>query len=101
MAIADGIEHQAVLVAQAQLFLLVGKTSRQLVSVWAGAFPDAAATHEYLSLQEEFAFAGLALHVVDGVALLDIRIKAENHALSFTGQTQEPTEISPIVLINP
>jgi hypothetical protein len=77
--------------------LLVGEASGELVSVGGRALSDAATTHEYLGLQQKFAFAGLALHVVDGVALLDIRVKAENHALPFSG----PKKISPIVKINP
>ena len=84
MSIADSVEHQAVLVAQAVLFLLVGKAAGQLVSVGRGPLADAAAADEHLGLQQKLALAGLALHVVDGVALLDIRVKAENHALFFT-----------------
>jgi hypothetical protein len=83
MAIADRIEHQAVLVAQAVLLLLVGKAPGQLVPIRARPFSDAATTDKHLSLQEQLAFAGLALHVIDGVTLLDIRVKAENHAFSF------------------
>jgi hypothetical protein len=30
-------------------------------------------------LQQEFAFAGFALHVVDGVAVLNVGIEAEDH----------------------
>jgi hypothetical protein len=72
-----------VLIAQAKLLLLVGEAACQLVAIRAGAFPDAAATDEYLGLQQQLAFTGLALHVVDSVTLLDIRVKAENHELPF------------------
>ena len=54
------------------------------------------AAHKYLGLQQQLAFACLALHVVDRVSLLDICVKTEDHALSFTG----PKKISPIVLIH-
>ena len=79
-AIADGVQHQAMLIAQAVFFLLVGEAAGQLVPVGSRPFADTAATHEYLGLQQQLAFAGLALHVVDGVALLDVGVKAKNHA---------------------
>src|SRR6185369_13158180 len=84
MAVTDRVEDQAMLVAQAVLFLLVGKTSRQLVSVGSRALADAATANEHLGLQQKLALAGLALHVVDGVALLNVGVKAEDHALFFT-----------------
>ena len=76
MSVTDRVEDQAVLVAQAVLFLLVGKTAGQLVSVGGRPFADAAAADEHLGLQQKLAFAGLALHVVDGVALHDVGVKA-------------------------
>jgi hypothetical protein len=94
--VPDGIEHHAMLVAQTQFLLLVGKTTGQLVPVGSRVFPDAAAAHKYLGLQQQLAFARLALHVVDGVSLFDICVKTEDHALPFTG----PKKILPIVLIH-
>jgi len=40
---------------------------------------DAAAADEDLGLEQFFALAGLTLHVVNGVAVLDVGIEAKNH----------------------
>ena len=81
MAIADSIEHETVLIAKTMFLLLVGKAACNLVTVRSGSFADTTAAHEYLGLQQKFAFARLALHVIDGVPLLDVGIKAEDHGM--------------------
>jgi hypothetical protein len=43
------------------------------------ALTDAPAAHENLSLEQFFALTGLALHVVDGVDVLYVSVKSENH----------------------
>ena len=60
------------------------KPPAQLVAVRGGALADAAAAHEHLGLQQKLAFAGFALHVVDGVAVLNVGVKSEDHAFFFT-----------------
>jgi hypothetical protein len=42
-------------------------------------FAKTAALYEDLGLEEAVVFARLALHVIDGVAILDVRIEPENH----------------------
>src|SRR5581483_8392448 len=81
MAIADCIENQPVLVTQYLLLLLVGDSLRTRFSIGGRAFTNAAATHEDLRLQQQFALTRFALHVVDRVLVLDVSIEAENHAL--------------------
>jgi hypothetical protein len=80
MSIANGIEHQAVLIAQDLLLLVVGKASfRHLLCVRGGSFPHAAAAHENLSLQQQLTFTGFTLHVEDRVIVLYVGIETENH----------------------
>ena len=80
VAVTDGVEHQAVLLAQDLLLALIGETcARSLLSIRSRAFANAASAHEDLGLQQHLAFARLALHVIDGVVVLDVGIEAKNH----------------------
>ncbi len=63
----------------AELLFLLRITIPGRGGVGDGFFPDAAAAHEDLSLEELFALARFALHVVDGIAMFDVGIKAKNH----------------------
>src|ERR1019366_1912892 len=77
---ANRVEHQSVLLTEQLLFLGVsGLCFAVLAGVGSGLLADAAATHEDLGLQQEFAFTRFALHVVDRVAVLHVGIEAENH----------------------
>ena len=68
------------LLAQQLLFLRVTDLHLAgLAAIGGGFLAYTAATHEDLRLQEEFPFTRLTLHVVDGVAVLDVGIEAENH----------------------
>src|SRR4029077_2992627 len=82
LAIADGVENQAVLITQDLFLLLIAKTAPgHLVGVGSGALADAAPAHEDLGLQEQLSLTGFALHVIDGITVLYIGIEAENHPL--------------------
>ena len=80
LAFANGLEHQAMLIAQLLLFLRIAETGLHgRAGVGDGALADAASANEDLGLEQLFALAGFALHVVDGVAVLDVGIEAKNH----------------------
>jgi hypothetical protein len=80
LAFANGFEDEAMLVAQLLLFLSVTKAGFQGgVGVGNCLLADTSAAHEDLGLEQFFALAGFALHVVDGVAVFDVGIEAENH----------------------
>src|SRR5205807_2516203 len=60
--------------------LIIGEAGLgDLLGIRGGTLPDAASAHEYLGLQEMVVLARLALHVIDGVLVLDVGIEAENH----------------------
>jgi hypothetical protein len=44
-----------------------------------GVFAETAAFYEDLGLKELVVFTDLGLHVINGVAILDVRIEPENH----------------------
>ena len=76
----DGFEDEAMLIAQLLLFLGVAKAGfRGRGGVRDGFLPDTPAAHEDLGLQQLFALAGFTLDVIDGVAVFDVGIEAENH----------------------
>ena len=80
LAFANGFEHEAMLIAQLLLFLRIAEAGLQGGSgVGDGAFADASAAHEDLGLEQFFALARFALHVVDGVAVFYVSVKAKNH----------------------
>jgi hypothetical protein len=41
---------------------------------------DASSTHKYLCLEQLFSLARFTLHVVDGVAMLNVGVEPENHS---------------------
>ena len=80
-ALANGFEDQTMLLAQNLFLLLISEIwALGLVGVRGGTFADAAAADEDLSLQQQVRLAGLALHVVNRVLVLDVRIEAKDHA---------------------
>jgi len=80
----DGVEHEAVLVAQLLLFLRIAETGlRNGSGVGDGFLADAAPANEDLGLKQFFAFARFTLHVVDGVDVFDVGIKAEDHKMNI------------------
>src|SRR5208337_3691518 len=56
-----------------------GKSFRRVRSIGNGAFANAAAANEDLGLEELFAFAGFALHVIDRVLVANVGVKAKDH----------------------
>jgi hypothetical protein len=77
---ADGFEDEAVLVAKLLLFLRVAEVDFLGRSrVGNRLLADALSAHEDLRLKQFFALARFALHVIDGVAVFDVGIEAENH----------------------
>jgi len=80
LAFANGFEHEAMLVAELLLFLGIAEAGLSGgVGVRYGPLADAPTAHEHLSLEQFFALARLALHVVDGVAVFYVGVKAKNH----------------------
>ena len=80
LAFADRFEHQAMLVAELLLFLGIAETGlRGRSGIGDGPLAHAAAAHEHLGLEQFFALARLALHVVDGVAVFYVGVKSKNH----------------------
>ena len=70
-------------------FVLVGEIPLgQSLGVRSGSFPDAAATHKHLGLQDELVFPSFTLHVVDRVALLHIGVEAKNHSDSILNASE-------------
>jgi hypothetical protein len=51
--------------------------------------------HKYLRFKEVFILARFALHVVDGVGVFNVGIKAENHAIPTTEFLKMPTISDP------
>ena len=60
------------------------------ICVGSRALAHAASANKDLRLQQAFALASLALHVVDGIAVFHIRVKAENHATCPQSQRNVP-----------
>ena len=88
LAVADGVEHLAMQLAQHLLSILIvavwsraDLAFRRAGAIGNRALPDAAAPHEDLRLQQLLAFARFALHVVDGVFVPNVGIKTKNHAV--------------------
>lgn len=80
------------LISQDLLFLLVVESNfRGPPGVGLCAFPDATAAHKNLSLQQEFAFASLTLHVIDRVLVLYVGIKTKNHLIMFDACSKSNT----------
>src|SRR5207302_5021200 len=72
--------HQAMLVAELLLLLGIAETGLGgRVGIGDCFLAYASATHEDLRLKQFLALARLALHVVDGVAVLHIRVKSKDH----------------------
>src|ERR1700739_2783279 len=79
-ALPDRIQHQPVLLAKLMLLLCVaGLPLARLGGVGFGPLANAASADEYLGLEQQFSLARLALHVVDGVAMLHVGIEAKNN----------------------
>jgi hypothetical protein len=66
------------LIAQLLFFLLIAEAG-VLRRVGNRLFAHASSAHENLRLQHLFALTRLALHVVDGVAVFNVSVEAENH----------------------
>src|SRR5205807_2014329 len=76
----DGVEHQAVLLAQDLFLLLVGEAGAlRLLPVGSGTLANAPSADEDLGLEKQIGFAGLALHVIDRVFVLNVGIEAKDH----------------------
>jgi hypothetical protein len=73
------------LVAQLLLFLRITKPGLGGGGrVRNRALPHTSTPYEYLGLEQLFALARLALHVVDGIAVFHVRVKAEDHDEIFS-----------------
>ena len=80
LSIANGIEDNPVLLAQNFFLFLIGEAwALGLFCIRGCAFTDTASADENLCLQEHVGLAGLALHVVNRVLVLDVGIKAKDH----------------------
>jgi hypothetical protein len=80
MAFANRFEDEAMLVAELLLLLRIAEAGLGGgVGIGDSSLTNAAAAHKDLGLQKLFAFARFALHVVDGVAVFYVCIKAKNH----------------------
>ena len=87
LSFANGFEDEAMLVAQMLLFLGVAEIGLlRGSSIRNGFLADTPSTHEDLRLQQFLALARFALHVVDGVAVFDVGIEAENHKRFVIGK---------------
>src|SRR5207249_778573 len=84
LAFTNGIQHQAVLVTQDLLFLLIAKTAAGcFIRIRSCPLSHTAPADEHLGLQEQLVLSRLALHVVHGVVMLDIGIEAKDHVMAF------------------
>src|SRR5208283_2376787 len=84
LAVADGIEYLAMQLAQHLLSILIAVLRagcRRAQAIGNRALPDTAPPHEDLRLQQLLAFTRFALHVVDGIFVPNVGIKAKNHAV--------------------
>lgn len=76
---ARGVDDEAVLLLEQHLHVLLGESGKvELLGIGGGAFADAAPLNEDLRLEESVMDPGLTLDVIDGVAVLDVSVEAEN-----------------------
>ena len=81
----------AVLFAEQLLFLLVGLPLARRGGIGNRFFSDTTSTDKNLRLQQQLAFASFALHVVDGVRVLDVGVESKNHRIAkFCVLTRRP-----------
>jgi len=91
LAFPDRIEHFAVQIAQHSFSLLILVSFGLAGTIRDGPLADAPALDKNLRLQQLLALACLALHVVDGVVVPNIRVETEDHAVQpFLGPAMLP-----------
>src|ERR1039458_2880085 len=82
LPIPDSVEHQAMLIAQYLFLLLIAKAALGgCVRVGSGPFPNTPPANKDLCLQQTLALAGFALHMVNRVRMLYVRVEAKNHEI--------------------
>jgi len=80
MTVTDGFEHFAVLFLEEVVHLLFRETGEfQLIGIAGGGFPQASSLYKNGAMQGVGVGVGFTLHVVDGVAVFYVGIKAEDH----------------------